>query len=556
MCSSSTAAGQRGTREISDLSASSTATDVLGHALNAAGVRRVFGHPGGEVVDLMETLDGHGIEFLLTGHESAAAFMAATVGRLTGTPGLCLSTLGPGACNLVLGVGSAYLDRDPMLAISARTATDRIHVSEKQNLRLNDVFAPITKWSVALDGRGTERTVRSALTVATTPPRGPVYLSVPSDLAETRDRPDEPGPRAPEPPTPDDGTFDAVLSALNAARKPVGVIGIAMDAERDTPALRRFFRQTGIPYAVTCQAKGIADPDGERFLGHVLPAAGEQPISQCIAESDCVLGVGFDPVESSKSWHLDAPLCSIANASIRFDRFAPPIECVGNVGALIDRLREEYRGSHDWTDPAIREVRQRVTTAMRPHASSSARGLSPHGLVVELRRLLPEDTILTGDVGAHKYVLGQAWTSRQPGTFLMSNGLSSMGHGPASAIAAALIRPEQPVVGVTGDGAFAMMVQELETVRRIGVAPLFVVLCDRSLAIIKHAQSARRLPARGVDLLSVDWPRVAEGFGVRGESATTLAEVRGAVESWLARREPMVLAVAIDESLYAGLRYV
>ncbi len=534
---------------------SQAGTDAIAQALSDAGVRHVFGHPGGEVVELIEALHAFGIEFVLTGHESTAAFMAGTVGRLTGVPGVCLATLGPGACNLVLGVGNAFLDREPLLAFSARTAISRLHISNKQNLRLNDVFAPISKWSVALDGSATSQTIRDAMIVARTPPRGPVYLSVPSDLATTADRPDAPGPSPPQLPVANDEAFDRIVDALNAARRPIGVIGIAMNAQQAAPAVRRFFEATGIPYVITCQAKGIGDPAGQRFLGHVLPAAGEFPISQWLEQSDSVLGVGFDPVESSRSWHFDAPLHVIADGPIGFDQYQPPVECTGDVAVLIDRLREAYNGSVDWTAAAIDELRQQVDEAIRPPVAATSNGVSPFHLVTQLRQQLPADTIVTGDVGAHKMVLSQVWTAPQPDTFLISNGLSSMGYGPASAIAAALIRPQQPVVSITGDGAFGMMVQELETVRRICVAPLFVVLCDRSLSIIKQAQQNRNLPPRGVDFLPVDWARVAEGFGVRGKSAATLDEVQSHVQAWLAVREPMVLAVELDESLYAGLRY-
>jgi acetolactate synthase I/II/III large subunit len=260
-------------------------------------------------------------------------------------------------------------------------------------------------------------------------------------------------------------------------------------------------------------------------------------------------------VESSRSWHYDVPLHVIADASTGFDQYQPAVECTGDVSALMERLCDAYGGAVDWTDAAIGELREQVDEAIRPDASSSVDGLSPFHLIRQLRQLLPVETIVTGDVGAHKFVLSQVWTAPQPGTFLMSNGLSSMGYGPASAIAASLTRPDQPVVSVTGDGAFAMMVQELETVRRIGVAPLFVVLCDRSLAIIKRTQQSQNLPPRGVEFLPVYWARVAEGFGVRGRWAATFEEVQHHVENWLKRPEPMVLAVKVDESLYAGLNY-
>ncbi|MBT5875691.1 MAG: thiamine pyrophosphate-binding protein [Candidatus Latescibacteria bacterium] len=537
------------------MSSEYTCSDAIAEALHESQVTHIFGQPGGEVVELMESLHSHDVTFVLTGHESAAAFMAGTVGRMTGIPGACLATLGPGACNLVLGVASAYLDRDPLLAISARTATSRARISNKQNLDLNALFEPVTKWSVVLDGMGTKQSVHDAIDVATATPKGPVYLSVASDMATVADRPDMPGPSPPILPASTAASFDTIAKALNSSSRPVGVIGLAMDAIRDTPSVRRFFEETGIPYVITCQGKGIGDPGGQRFLGYVLPAAGDMHIAEWIATSDCILGVGFDPVESSKNWHFDTPFYSIANGPVGFDEFQPTAECTGDVSVLIDQLSVEYRGKTVWQDSAVRDLRSRVNGAITPDSEATAKGLSPFHLISFLNDLLPANTIVSGDVGAHKNVLGQAWDASHPNTFLMSNGLSSMGHGPASAIAASMIFPESPVISITGDGAFAMMVQELETVRRLGTAPLFIVLCDASLSIIKFAQNLRNLPNRGVDFLPVDWARVAEGFGVRGETAGDLQGVRDTVEKWLANREPLVLAVPIDESLYIGLRY-
>ena len=532
-----------------------TCAEAVARALHAAGVRRVFGPPGGEVVDLIDALARHDIEFTLTGHESAAAFMAGAVGRLTGVPGVCLSTLGPGACNLTLGVGCAFLDRDPLLALSARTPAARARRGNKQNLPLNALFAPISKWSVALDGAATAKTVQSALSVARTPPRGPVFMTLPADVAVSPDRPSGSGPPPPPASVPDDRAFETVSRALNAARRPVGVVGLALDPERDAPAVRRFFSETGIPCVALPQAKGVADEDGEGFLGTVASAAGDAPLVEALGRSDCLLGVGFDPVESAQDWHFHRPLYSLANAPVGFGEFQPAAECAGDVTALLDRLREAYRGGSAWTGSEIDDLRRQVEAAVRPPAASGPAGLSPCHVLRALQEALPEETVVTTDVGAHKMLISQVWRPRRPGVFLISNGLSAMGYGVPAALAASLVHPGRPVVAVVGDGGFAMMVQELETVRRTGAAPLFVVLCDRSLAIIKVAQRARGIPHRGVDFAPVDWARVAEGFGVRGVTVTALGGVERAVSDWRARPEPTVLAVAVDENLYAGMIY-
>ena len=531
-----------------------TCAEVISRTLYDAGVRYAFGHPGGEVVELIDALHRRGIEFILTGHETTAAFMAGTVGRLTGIPGVCIATLGPGACNLVLGVGSAYLDRDPLLAITARTASHRIHRSNKQNLPLNTLFEPITKWSVALNGGALAETIESALMVASTPPRGSVYLTIPADVA-TASPTEAPSITPPAQPVEDHAELETIIQHLNTVRRPIGVIGPALDSTTDTPAVRRFFKETGIPYVITVQGKGIADETGSRFLGSIAPAAGEKHIIEWLQQSDFLLGIGFDPIEISQVWHFDAPLHIIANGPVDFGDFQPPTTCVGDVSVMIDQVGAAYQGDIDWSGDEILLLRQRVDEAYRPKVSCSAQGISPYHLITVLRDVLPEDTIISSDVGAHKNVIGQRWRAPEPGTFLMSNGLSSMGYGPASIMAAALIHPERPVVSITGDGAFAMMVQELETVRRMKTAPLFVVLCDASLAVIKVAQKLRDLPLVGVDFMAVDWVKVAEGFGVRGEAVNTLGSVRIAVQDWLNNREPMVLAVKVDEALYTGLRY-
>jgi acetolactate synthase-1/2/3 large subunit len=532
-----------------------TCATIIAQALQRSGVRYVFGHPGGEVVDLIEAIETCGIRFVLTGHESAAAFMAGVGGRITGIPGVCLSTLGPGACNLVLGVACAYLDRDPLLALSARTPSARRRWINKQNLALKKLFTPITKWSVELNGSATEETICTALAVARRPTRGPVYLNVPAEVAVGKDLPQGAAPGAPVLRAESRHDLSLIRQALEKAKRPIGIVGLSLDAEQDCDTVRHFFAKTGIPYVVTPQAKGVADESGEGFLGVAALGSGDASIVEWLNRSDCLLGVGFDPVESSQDWHLRRPIYSLANGPTGFDRYRPSAECAGNVSALLSELSTGYRGETDWTVAELEESRRRVEAAITPPAKQSARGLSPFHVIRAMRELLPENTIVTTDVGAHKMLLAQAWRAPKPGTFLVSNGLSAMGFGVPAAIAAALLRRDRPVVGLIGDGGFSMMVQELETARRLEVVPLFVVFCDRSLAIIKHAQNARRIPHRGVDFAPVDWAKVAEGFGAAACAPNTLAQLQKAASEWLAHPRLTVLAVPIDESLYAGLSY-
>ncbi len=527
---------------------------LLAERMSNASISYVFGHPGGEVVDLIDAIEESGIRFVLTGREDAAGFMAQTVGRLTGVPGACLATLGPGACNLALSIGSAFLDRDPMIAISARTAINRERWSNKQNLNLNQMMEPLCKWSIALDGKATSATVDAGLKLASTPPYGPVYLTLPGDIATAMDRESTTPIIKPEPCVSDDSRFEIIVDAVNRARRPVAVVGSALDRLPSSCLINEFLIESGIPFAVTPQGKGVADESAPNFVGVVASAVGDAPIVEMLQASDCILGLGFDAVESGQSWHQHTPIHSLANAPTSYGDYQP-IECSGDVASLVARLKESCVGDMAWKSAEITAVKDQVKSLMVPEKNIGARGMAPYYLLQALQQLLPDDTILTTDVGAHKLLVAQAWLARDPLGFLITNGMSSMGFGIPSAIAASIIFPDRPVVSIIGDGGFGMAVQELETACRVGASPLIVVCCDQALSIIKVAQDERALPHRGVDFAPVDWVRVSEGFGVAARAASDFEGLGKAVEEWAGSGKPTVIAAAIDASLYCGLSY-
>lgn len=531
-----------------------TNADLIAQELRQAGIREVFGQPGGEVVGLIEALAQHKVAFQLTGHESAAAFMAGALGRLSGTPGVCLATLGPGACNLALGVAAAWLDRDPLLAISGLTATDRARWSNKQNLPLTEMFTPITKWSAALSAAHTGAVVRDALALAAAPPHGPVYVGLPTDVASARPA-DGPRPTPPVPAPASDEALERIIASLNAAAYPIAVIGPALNAREDSLAVRACLARLGIPHVSVPQGKGIADEMSPWHLGTVAPGAGDALLGEWLSRSDCLLGIGFDPVESSQDWHLQRVVCSLSTYPVGFRDWQPTHACIGPLPPLLEAVGRSYRGQPRWAAAEARTVRQAVSAAITPEAAATRMGLSPYHVVRALREALPADSIVTTDVGAHKMLLAQAWFAPGPLQFLVSNGLSAMGYGLPAALAAAHLHPDRPIAAILGDGGFAMMVQEMETAHRLNVRPLVVVLCDRALAVIKVAQTIQGLPWRGVNLAPVDWARVAEGFGCQAAAIHSLSHLERAVAAWLARPELTVLAVSIDDALYRGLNY-
>jgi acetolactate synthase-1/2/3 large subunit len=532
-----------------------TTAEVVAKELYQAGVRHVFGQPGGEVVDFIEALENRGIRFVLMGHESAAALAAGAIGQATGIPGVCLSTLGPGACNLTLGVGDAFLDRHPMLAISARTSLHQTGWLNHQNLRLNEMFSPISKASIALDGSGTAVTIQDALRIATKSPRGPVYLSLPADIASCAD---VTGPtinsivdRVPDP----SAKLSRIEEALNRAKRPVAIVGIALGQQNDAAAIRHFLATTGIPYADTPKTKGLVDPDGDAYLGTCLSASADGVINDLIRQSDCILGLGYDPVESTYDWHLSDRYIAVVDGPTGYGDFQPTLEAIGQVGKMARLLAEHYDGRPSWEPGTFASVRSRVSAAITPEKEMSDAGLAPFIVARTMREELPASTQVAVDTGQHKMLFAQAWHTHEPLTYFNSNGLSSMSTAVPTAIALSVLNPDRLVVCIAGDGGFGMMVQELESVRRLGIQPCFVVLCDQALSLIRLPQQLRGLPRRGIDLATVDWAKVAEGFGLRGVWARTRVELSTAISGWREAPVATVIAVQIDESLYRGNEY-
>ncbi len=532
---------------------SKTTVQVIAGNLYEAGVRFIFGQPGGEVVDLIEACEQIGIKFILMGHESAAALAAGTIGYATGVPGVALSTLGPGACNLVLGVGEALLDRHPLLAISARTATNQETWYSHQNLALNEMFMPISKASIALDGVGTGVIMKQAIALASTPPQGPIYLTLPGDIAATEDYPVDISIDVDA--QIDTEALDEIKNALNEAQKPIVVLGIALDQRKDGEAVRQFLAKTGIPYVDTPKTKGLVGPTADTFLGTCLSGSGDALIADFIRECDCVLGIGFDPVESAYDWHISDHYYGITNASTAFNAYEPHREAIGNVNEMLDQLAVGYTGQTVWQQAELEGLRQNVQQLIEPEMKTSDRGLAPYFVAKTLREALPDKSRVSVDTGQHKMIFAQAWHTAEPLSYFSSNGLSSMGPGVPGAIALTLLDPDNPAICVTGDGGFGMMVQELETIKRLDIAPLIIVMVDQALSLIRIPQQMRGYPSRGVDLAPVDWAKVAEGYGIKGLNISTLEDLSQAAKAWVAQPEATVLAVHIDETLYMGNSY-
>lgn len=509
-------------------------------ALAARGVQYVFGLPGGEIVAFLDACRRADIRFLLTGHEASAAWMAQVTGQITGVPGVCASTLGPGATNLVTGVANAWLDRAPMLAVTAQIPAAAMETMTHQRLPLDRLFAPVTKGSFSVGLGDTMALVDYGMDLAAAPRPGPVHISLASDLA-VREYHGQPQQVNIELSAGAAADLHAINARLEAAARPVVIVGLGATPVT-APAIRAFIDKLQAPFLVTPKAKGIVDEDHPLFAGVASGMAIDRDIVETIKSADLIVGIGFDPVECDKTWFADVDVVSFDSASMAEGRYRP-LEAIGDLVPLISSLSPKSK-------PWPVELFERRRAAIRRQPLS---GLSPLRLIEELRAIFPRDGIAACDVGSHKLVMGQFWRSYAPGTFFMSNGLSGMGFGLPAAIAAQLCHPGKKVLAVVGDGGMLMMIHDLVLIRELGLPILIVVLSDRSLSLIRVSEERRGFPAYGVDFTPPDFAALAQAFGIAGRRVAGIAEAKTCAEQALSASAPFVLDVPIDYREYYDL---
>ena len=526
---------------------------VLARTLREAGITRMFGLPGGEILEFIHAARREGIEFLLTRHEAAASFMADVSGQIQRKPGVCVSTLGPGAVNMTLGVANAFLDRSPVVAVTATMSASASPYATHQNLDLNAVYRPFTKMAITLDGHDTAAKVRRALAETVALRMGPVHIAMPSDIARLPEH--EPSaahdssllvsPRTARAPR---DQIAALARELAAAKRPVLILGLDLDPRADVPAARAFAERLNVPVFVTPKGKGLFPEDHRLFAGVCAGVAGDSVIVDFFKRADLLVGLGFEPVESDKLWHRDMKLVSIGPVSIAEGRYAPHAEVVGEVVDALGELGSASLGPFEWTDGDLTSLRAELLEVLKP--ASPLRALSGFELTRRLRELMPRDTILATDVGAIKSITSQAWASYEPLTFFESNGLSAMSYGVPAAMAARLEFPDRPVLCTMGDGGFGMTCAEIETCVREKIHFMTVVYNDSSLSLIHVSQQNRGHSPYGVDHGDVDFAAVGAGLGAWSRRVRTMGELDAAVREGMTIDRPVVIDALVDPAEY------
>jgi acetolactate synthase-1/2/3 large subunit len=501
----------------------------------------------------MEAMRKGGVDFVLTAHEGSAGFAADVTARMTGAPGLCIATLGPGATNLATGVGNAWLDRSPMIAITCNLNTDQLGRRIQMWIDHHALFKPITKATLRLEAGRIGEIVNQAVALSLTEPKGPVHLDLPEDvaLAPTNELPAAPSRPAPLAPAPEDEIARAG-GLIAAAKRPLAVLGSSAMRLHEPQLLQKFVERHNLPFATTTMAKGMIDEDHPLSVGCIERAC-RQLQRRFLRSADLIVGIGYDTVEVEyEAWIGAVPLVQI---DIEPVDIAPSVRLVhqatGDLDSSLARLAGLPAIRNAWTAEELADHRRAFAAALRPPSTA----FTAHAAIDAVRRALPREGILSFDVGAHTHQIASQWTAHAPKTFQITNGWSSMGFGLPGAIAAKLARPDLPVVCLIGDGCFQMTCGEVATAKRLGITLPVVVLDDRWLALIKVKQIRRQYALYGTELQEEDYRAPAHYFGVPAVGVSSAEALEAAVRTALARNGPTVIEAAVDSEHYIETVY-
>jgi acetolactate synthase-1/2/3 large subunit len=523
------------------------AAEVLVRCLENEGVEYIFGIPGEENVDVMDALLSSPIRFVTTRHEQGAAFMADVYGRLTGRAGVCLSTLGPGATNLITGVADANMDRAPVVAIAGQGATTRMHKESHQILDLVNLFQPITKYATSiLEPEIVPEIVRKAFKVAQTERPGCCFIDFPENIAEAEvnKRPIE--VQTAYTPAPPELKIEEAAAIISAARCPLILAGNGVIRAGAARSLVSFAEVLHIPVATTFMAKGTIAFSHELSLGTV-GLKSRDLVSFAFERADVVICVGYDMVEyHPEQWN---PLCDkrilhIGPLPAEVDEHY--IVEMGVLGEIGEALRAIAWKATPHERSPLAPLRQAIVAEMREHAQDEGFPVRPQKIVWDLRQALAPEDIVISDVGAHKMWMARMYQAERPNTCIISNGFAAMGIAVPGAIAARLAFPDRKVVAVTGDAGFMMNSQEIETALRLGAPFVVLIWNDSEYGLITWHQMRQFGRASNVAFKNPDFVRYAESFGARGYRVERTADLLPILRQALADDTVAVIDCPVD----------
>jgi acetolactate synthase-1/2/3 large subunit len=520
-------------------------SEVMVRYLKAAGIGHVFGYPGDPNIEFMEAARRAGMQFVLGRREGTAGLMAEAYGFLTGRPGVCMSTLGPGSSNLVNAVANAWLDRVPMIALSGQIERKREQTFTHQVLDHNRLFSPVSKWATHVEPDTVGGVMRRALRTALAERPGPVHITTHADVVGAVAKDD--AVSLPPLKAVTFGGDAGVTQRLRKARKPVILAGIAAQRAGAHAAIARLAEGAGIPVVVAPMAKGVLAEDHPYYAG-TLDMACNALMWDFLKGCDLLLAAGFDAVELIKPWTLSLPTVHIDAVPNTDQIYSADTELVGDIAAILEGIAAAWKGEPRWKAAEVKRHRERLRAAY--YAGRVKGKLNPTDVIDAVREALPREAIATSDVGSHKLLVGQGWSAYEPRSVLMSNGLSSMGYSLPAAIVAQLLHPGRPGVCFVGDGGLAMVQGELRLASSLGLGLLVVVFCDGSLNRIEIKQANRKYPSWGTLFEPTDIEPLARSMGCEGATLGSAIALQRLLAGKRPKDRPLVVGARIDPAQY------
>jgi acetolactate synthase I/II/III large subunit len=525
------------------------ASDLLARCLEAEGAPCVFAVPGEENLDVLESLRRSSIPLVVARHEQAAGFMAATVGRLTGRPGVCLATLGPGATNLVTASAYAQLGAMPLVMITGQKPIRSSKQGAFQIIDVVDMMAPVTKYTRQVVGPAfIPSRVREAFRLAAEERPGATHLEIPEDVLREATEAVSLEPSRVRRPVADEVSIDGAVELLSRARRPLLVLAAGANRTRACVRLRQLVERFRIPFITTQMGKGVVDERNPSFVGTAALSA-DDFVHRAVAEADLLLNVGHSVVEKPpflmetggvQVIHLDF-------ASARVDPvYFPQVEVVGDIADSIRRIMDRLHLPEGWDFSHLDRIRRVASEHFSARAASDAFPLLPQRIVADVRRAMSGESILTLDNGLYKIWFARNYPAYRPNSLLLDNALATMGAGLPSAIAARIVHPDRPVAAVCGEGGFLMNSQELETAVRLGLDVTVLVLRDDAYGMVRWKQEEMGFPDFGLRFGNPDFVRYAEAYGASGHRARSAADLFPLLERCLSSPGVHVVEVPVD----------
>ena len=527
------------------------AAQLFVKCLEAEGVKYIFGLPGEENLAFLDAIRQSSLQLIVTRHEQAAVFMAATVGRLTGKAGVAFSTLGPGATNLMTGVAYAQLGGMPLVVI---TGQKPIRKSKQGGFQIIDavrMMEPVTKMAETIvSGDRVPSMVRMAFASAETERPGAVHLELPEDVAAETVSLEPIVPKKIRRPGPDPKAIDEAVATIERAKHPLIVIAAGANRKLVRKHLRNFIEKTKIPFVTTQMGKGVEDESSELYIGTTALSGGDF-VHRALAQADVVIMIGHDiaekpPVVLTPPEHAVIHI-NFYQANID-DVYIPTHEVVGDIAHSLWAISERITPQSAWDFSLFLRVRDALQKDIHDGAAHSGFPLTPQRLVADLRAIMPRDGIVSLDNGMYKIWVARNYPAHEQNTVLLDNALATMGAGLSAGIAAKMLNPEKKVVVVAGDGGFMMNVSELETAQRLGLDLVVVIVNDSGFGMIHWKQEDAGFPEFGLSFQNPDFVKLAESFGATGYRVASAEEFKKMVEQAMQSPGVHIIDCQVDYS--------